>query len=124
MFLANFDIKWYEWNKNKYGAVHVLSPREQLVFFCIFPTIMVYISFENSQHRRYLCLTWHFLSMKWLPFDGLGQIRKFANLQMHLNLHDLKTHTANGKRLTSNCSLRFAVNVDLKVSIISDQPKV
>ena len=35
---------------------------------------------------------------------------------MHLNLNGLKTHTANGKRLTSNCSLRFAVNVDLKVS--------
>ena len=37
---------------------------------------------------------------------------------MHLNLNGLKTHTANGKRLTSNCSLQFAVNVDLKVSTI------
>ena len=92
------------------------KPKSRTCLFLDFPTIMVYFSFENSRHRRYLCLTWYFLSMKWLPFDGLGQILKFANLQMHLNLNGLKTHTGNGKRLTLNCSLRFAVNVDLKVS--------
>ena len=37
---------------------------------------------------------------------------------MHPTVNSLRTHTANGKWLTSNCSLRFAVNVDLKISFI------
>ena len=37
---------------------------------------------------------------------------------IHFNLNNLKILTANGKRLTTNCSLRFEVNANLKVSII------
>ena len=35
---------------------------------------------------------------------------------IHFNLNNLKILTANGKRLTTNCSLRFEVNANLKVS--------
>ena len=41
---------------------------------------------------------------------------------IHFNLNNLKILTANGKRLTTNCSLRFEVNANLKVSNVCYLP--